>query len=268
MGDADVRYYRVSPKFWVDNTHWSDDARLLALYLLTSPHRNTEGFYRLPKPYAMGDLGWPPERFEEPFKQLLADGFIEYDDAAQVVLIVSAMKYQQCANDNVATAALKRLNELPETRLTSRFRQLAERFDERLAKRLPEQFGVAAPNTLALSLTQSPSPAKPPTGGEADERFDDFWGRYPKRNGSRGDKRKARTAFGRLTVDQQQTAAEHVDVYARWCKATDTLPCDATRYLHERRFDPDEHGTDYAEGLQAAAATQPVQYRGSGGVIG
>ena len=48
----DFRYHKVSPRFWADEKvlRWNDDAKMLALYLLTCPHRTTEGLFRLPKP--------------------------------------------------------------------------------------------------------------------------------------------------------------------------------------------------------------------------
>lgn len=53
-------YYRVSPKFWIEDAPlWDDDTTIIALYLLTGPHRNLEGLYRLPKRYVQEDLGKP-----------------------------------------------------------------------------------------------------------------------------------------------------------------------------------------------------------------
>ena len=105
------RYYRVGPSFWSDPAvvALSDDGRLLALYLLTCPHRTSEGLFRLPKAYATADLQWSMERLAEPFGQLLANGFIEYDVDAQVCLIVAALKWQAPVNENVAKAAVARL---------------------------------------------------------------------------------------------------------------------------------------------------------------
>jgi hypothetical protein len=151
-------YYRVSPKFWTDPAlrGCSDDARLLALYLLTGPHRRLEGLFRLPKPYICADLGWSAERLAEPFVELLAIGFLRYDETAQVALVVNALKYQAPENDNQVTAALKQLDELPDTPLTSDFQRLAGRYCERLAKRLPERFGKPIP--------EPPAPAPAPAG--------------------------------------------------------------------------------------------------------
>jgi hypothetical protein len=165
-----MRYHRIDPRFWTDPAvrGWSDDAKLLALYLLTCPHRTTEGLFRLPKAYIQADLEWSAERLAEPFAELLAErngepGFIAYDERAQVVLLRDALKDQPPQNDNQVTAALRSLDELPATHLTCEFKQLAERFCQRLAKRLPEGFGqglrepIPDPPALTPALTPAPS---------------------------------------------------------------------------------------------------------------
>jgi hypothetical protein len=235
------RYYRVSPKFWAtaEQRGWDDDAKLLALYLLTGPHRTTEGIFRLPRKYAQADLDWSPQRFAERLGQLIADGFCDYDDDAQVVIVLGAMKYQSTANDNMVTAALRRLRELPETRLTSTFEQLAERFDQRLHQRLPEGFGE--PQALALAPALAPSPGESSTqvdaaDGESDaadpsaddaSEFEAFWGQYPARGGKKLGKAAALVEWHKLTAEQRGRAL----VGARNLAASDQLPKDAERFL-------------------------------------
>lgn len=250
----EVRYYRVSPRFWAraEQRGWSDDDKILALYLLTGPHRTTEGLYRLPKKYAQADLEWSPERFDKRLAQLIADGFCDYDEDAQVVLVMGAMKYQSCANDNMAKAAVKRLMELPETRLTETFRQLAEQFDERLAERLPEGFG----EPQALALARPPSPGESPTevgsngqsaesgaddadspastdvspqGFTADDAFEKWWDAYPQRNGKKVGKGNARAEFAKLTWEQRRRAYWGAVNLAK----SDTLPKDPERFLRK-----------------------------------
>src|SRR5262245_486570 len=164
-----MRYNRIDQRFWTDRAvrGWTDDAKLLALYLLTSPHRATEGLFRLPKAYIQADLEWSAERLGQPFRQLLESRFLDYDDDAQVVLIRNALKYQPLQNDNQVTAALKALEELPPTRLAWDFRQLAEQFCQRLAKRLPQGFGEPpAPSPAPSPAPEGSSPRERGSGGE------------------------------------------------------------------------------------------------------
>ena len=156
-------YWRVAPAFWSDEKvtgandgePWTDDAKLLALYLLTCQHRTVEGLFRLPKGYIMEDLGWTEQRLAKPFGQLLRDGFIEYDSRARLCLIVNALEYQAPENPNQITAALKILDDLPRSALFARLLQQAERLCQPLAERLreglPERFGK--PPAPALTLT-------------------------------------------------------------------------------------------------------------------
>jgi hypothetical protein len=151
-------FYRVSPRYWM-NRAWTDDARLLGLYLLTSPHRTLEGLFWLPKQYVLGDLQWSPERLAEPFGLLRDDGFLGYDDAAEIALVVKALKYQAPANPNMRTAALRRIKTLPETPLDARFLTSCDEYCEPLAEllreQLPKRFGK--PQLFSSLLSSTPS---------------------------------------------------------------------------------------------------------------
>lgn len=165
-----VKYHPIATKFWTDEKveRWDDDTRLLALYLLTTPHRSAEGLFRLPKPYIASDLKWSVERLAKPFSQLLADGFLNYDEAVSVMLLNHALKYQAPANPNQETAAIRYLDELPETPLLQEFYLLAQRYAERFAKRLPERYAQSPTltptpfTTLAISPDSPPETAAPP----------------------------------------------------------------------------------------------------------
>ena len=162
---AGARYYRVGPAFWSDHPSWGDDERLAALYILTSPHRSTEGLFRMPLAYAAADLGWLPERFAQAFERLIADGFVEYDYDASVCLIVNALAWQAPENPNQARGAVKAVAELPRTPLLQRFLTLAETHSQRLAQALRE----GLPRRFAQSPAPSPSPRttppQPPASG-------------------------------------------------------------------------------------------------------
>ena len=164
------KYHKISSKFWTDEKviNWDNDARILAIYLLTCPHRNTEGIFRLPKQYIMADLQWSLEQLHKPFAKLLNDGFIEYDERVNVMLLTRAIKYNPPQNPNQETSAIKGLKELPETLLLSRFITLAEQFAEGFAKRLIKVFGkpqalysnsISNSNKDLCPDSESPDPA-------------------------------------------------------------------------------------------------------------
>ena len=116
-------YNRVSPRFWPEAQAggWSDDMKMLGLYLLTCEHRTTEGLYRLPVEYMAADLSgadglgcdlagaWSAERVRQALAQLSADGFVKYDHAARVVFLPRALVYQAPENPNQRKAAIKSL---------------------------------------------------------------------------------------------------------------------------------------------------------------
>ena len=188
-------YWRVSPAFWNDEkvAAWNDDTRLLALYLLTCPHRTTEGLFRLPRGYIQEDLGWSPQRLGKPFAELLREGFIEYDEDTKVCLIVNALEYQAPENGNQVTSALRELDLLPDTPLLQRFLTVAETHCERLAERLPERFRKPLPEGFGKPPAPAPAPTptpKPSPSPATDEEFSTFWTLYPKKVG-KGDARKA-----------------------------------------------------------------------------
>lgn len=115
-------YYRVQPSYWTgDRREWNDREKLLGLYVLTCEHRNLEGLYRLPKAYIAADLGWSMKTVEATLKTLIAAGFVEYDPAAEVILVCKALEYQAPATENQIKGAIASLGRVPKTSLWDRF---------------------------------------------------------------------------------------------------------------------------------------------------
>lgn len=108
-------YGRVYSAFWQspEMRAFSEDGRTLALYLLTSPHANLIGCYRLPDAYAADDLIWSSERVREGFAELQANGFVSRDESSKWVLIHKYLKWNGFENGNVAIAAQKAFDQVP-----------------------------------------------------------------------------------------------------------------------------------------------------------
>lgn len=117
--DSKTRYYRVAPKVWrhAKKAGWGDRETLLALYLLTCPHRNMAGLYYLPREYMQADLGWDAALVSDTLAALEDDDFLAYDYEAGVVLILNARAYDAPDNPNQVKAAMRQLEELPATPL-------------------------------------------------------------------------------------------------------------------------------------------------------
>ncbi|ECC6875960.1 Ig domain-containing protein [Salmonella enterica subsp. enterica] len=82
-------YGKVNSSFWTSESirSLSDDGRMLSLYLLTSPHANMTGCFRLPDGYVCEDLQWDKNRVSEGFEELSRNGFAIRDKATRWVLI-------------------------------------------------------------------------------------------------------------------------------------------------------------------------------------
>lgn len=122
-----AKFASVSPDFWTDGmvAAWADAPKMLALYLLTCPHRNLQGLYRLSVRYAADDLGWSEKKTKAALTKLVEDGFAEYDWKAKVVLLPKALRYYQPKTKPQLAGALQALARVPDTSLKSRFTELA-----------------------------------------------------------------------------------------------------------------------------------------------
>ena len=154
------KHNRISSNFWCDEKvmSWDNDTVYLALYLLTCPHKKTEGLFRLPKGYIAADLHWSLEKLEKPFTQLLEADFIKYDEKVEVIYIINALKYQIPENPNQEKAAIKKLRFLPETYLLDEFIKQAAKYKKGFAERLKKEF--KKPHTLTHTHTQTQTKIK------------------------------------------------------------------------------------------------------------
>ena len=84
-----MSYGKVKDTFWTDKkiVALSDDAKLLALYLMTGPHRNILGCMRIPDGYLIADLGWHQTRLDDAISMLCGCHFICRDDAGWTLIL-------------------------------------------------------------------------------------------------------------------------------------------------------------------------------------
>lgn len=125
-----ARYYPVSPLYWSDSKvqAWPTETKMLALYLLTCEHRNLEGLYRLPFAYIEADLDWSREAVVNAMADLIRDGFVDYDQDAQVIFLPRALKYHTPKSGKQIQGALNALQEVPDTVLWPQFVEAARTF--------------------------------------------------------------------------------------------------------------------------------------------
>ena len=130
-------YSRVYSSIWAEP--WTENMRTLAFYLVTGPQRRTEGLYRLPLAYVEGDLDWQPKRLKAVLGALTAEGFVEHDPKAQLVLLVNALK-RNGLNTKQRIGVVKAFRELPPSPLLERFVSLSREFNQQLWEDLAEAF--------------------------------------------------------------------------------------------------------------------------------
>jgi hypothetical protein len=104
------RYYRITPRFWQDSdvrNEWTEDMRMLALYLMTSPHRNMVGLYYCPLSYMANDLQWSLKKVNISIDSLQVSDFVRYDASAQVAFLVNGLKHDSPSNPQQVKGAVK-----------------------------------------------------------------------------------------------------------------------------------------------------------------
>jgi hypothetical protein len=131
-------YGKVYTAFWQDPSIRSmpEDARSLALYLLTCPHANSIGLFRLPDAYAADDMQWPIERVSKGFRNLSESGFIVRENGTGWLAIANFAKWNRFENRNVASGAMSIFDSSPDGLAKSRCARAILEFGQHLT---PEQ---------------------------------------------------------------------------------------------------------------------------------
>jgi len=108
-------YGKIFYSFWQsdDTRGLSDDGKLLAIYLLTSPHTNMIGCFRIPDGYVSEDLGWDIGRVSKGFEELFQNRFATRDQGSKWVVINKFLKWNELENPNQAKAAEKLYDQIP-----------------------------------------------------------------------------------------------------------------------------------------------------------
>ena len=108
-------YGQIQCSFWTDPEiqALSDASARLATYLLTGPHSNGLGCYRLPDGYIQADFGWTPQMVSKAFQELFQMGFCQRCETTQFVLMPKFLRWNPIANANVAKAREKEFDTIP-----------------------------------------------------------------------------------------------------------------------------------------------------------
>lgn len=112
-------YGQIQSSFWTDPDiqKLSDQGKLLAVYLLTGPHSNGLGCYRLPVGYVCADFGWSAETVSKAFQELSItpsqDGLLMRCERTEFVFLPKFLYWNRIANAGVAQARVNEFNVVP-----------------------------------------------------------------------------------------------------------------------------------------------------------
>ena len=133
-------YGQIQCSFW---THpkiraLSDESTLLATYLLTGPHSNGLGCYRLPFGYVMADLRWDEKTVSKAFRNLIDSLFCLRCEDTEWVLIPDFLEWNSISNPKVASARVKEARECPKG--SSVWPAMVEAIERYATKHMPDDF--------------------------------------------------------------------------------------------------------------------------------
>lgn len=108
-------YGSVQTQFWSDLAlqNLSTHAKLLAVYLLTGPHTNMLGCFRLPTGYVAEDLKWNEETVYNAFSELDQIRFLIRDPESNWILITNFLDWNPIENPNQGKSLSKLFKRVP-----------------------------------------------------------------------------------------------------------------------------------------------------------
>jgi hypothetical protein len=146
-------YGKVHTQFWASPSikGLEDDAKMMALYLLTSQHGTIAGIFRLPDGYAMEDLGWAKGKVAAVMNTLREQGFAERCEETKWVWINKHLEWNPPENPNQWKAVNKLAASVPDgCKWKKGFERVLEGFRNG-KNRVPKPVAVAVAGTVSWS---------------------------------------------------------------------------------------------------------------------
>jgi hypothetical protein len=183
-------YHPVYPALW-DRTmrDLGGPATVVRLYVLTCPHRLSEGLYHLPVGYIQHDTGLEPQHVDQALRELTAARLVDYDPDAEVILDRTALKFAPLRNgvdretgavrvDKRIAGAVRKLEHVPPTPLLAELYRLAVEHSPALAEAMAVEWPELADDQGQTRTTPDkqapseplPSPLQAPPKGRVELR--------------------------------------------------------------------------------------------------
>src|SRR5579872_1732537 len=108
-------YGSIQISFWENSEiqSLSDQSKLLAIYLLTGPHSNMLGCFRLPDVYIAEDLQWDNQNTKNSFQQLSKIDFLTRDLSTSWVVVHHFLKWNPIQNPRQGVGVKKLFDMVP-----------------------------------------------------------------------------------------------------------------------------------------------------------
>lgn len=149
-------YGKIYTTFWTspEMQGVSEQARLLAAYLLTGPHGNMLGCFRLPMAYIQADMRWVPADALSILTELITIDFVRYDKGTSWLFLPNYLTWNPIENPNQGKAAAKLVEAVPVkssfyAELIEALKPFAQRFPQGLPEPSPQ--GLAKPSKKGLA---------------------------------------------------------------------------------------------------------------------
>jgi hypothetical protein len=108
-----TRWQIIAHYLRLDIIGLSLETKLVGAYILTCPHGNMIGCFRLPIAYVVDDLTMSCQTVSEGFRNLCDKGLIAYDSTLSWLLIRKFLKWNPIDNPNQGKAAAKQVDAVP-----------------------------------------------------------------------------------------------------------------------------------------------------------
>lgn len=226
-------YGKVYSTFWSseDMRALSEDGRMLALYLMSCPHGNMLGCFRLPDGYVVEDMQWESGRVSKGFGELFEKGFSYRCERTFWVFIRKHLEWNLVENPNVGIAAGKLFDSLSapghvKSLLVNALREHSPHFPvaklndfETSSEPYANPFDtLSKPVTVTVAVTvtkqeqeqESPQSADAPTSAERDSPPE----RREKRRGTAADEKCARWLYGVILDNNPEAKAPNIPAWA------------------------------------------------------
>ncbi len=242
-------YGKIAPSFWTGKTGKAikaggQEAVVVAMYLMSSPHSNMIGMYYLPMMYLAHESGLGFEGASKGLKRGCEAGFCSYDEASEVVWVHEMARYQIAgelsANDNRVKGIQREIGLVPENPFVSAFYdKYSSAFKLKKLAEKPSPFEAPSKPLRSQEQEQEQEQDKNLLSESDDSNdFEQFWTAYPKKQAKQDASKAFRAA--KLKPEQLQTVLQDIKLRGSspdWQKdGGKFIPLPAT-YLRGKRWE-------------------------------